>query len=482
MATDPDARPLAGSQEIQGNILAPFRCDHQAFVFLGFGHRQSAARTWLAEVTDRVSSTMDVLDGRQTSYLNLGLTAPGLVVLRPEVAADLAGFEAFWNGPLGGRLDESGALTTTAALLGDVDESDPKAWLIGGPNRPPVDVVLTLAADDPDMLRIRVEEECARAESAGLVVIPIRGRDGGEERYQKGAILRDNERSVEHFGFADGISQPGIRGFTEAVTRNDRLESARRPGSPVIAAGEFIVGLPGERRPPTRTPRPEAAPWMRNGSFQVFRRLRQDVAGWRRKMEELKGDRTAADTAAMAVGRLYDGTPLAPNANPRQPNDFTYLGDDSGVFTPLYAHIRKVNPRDDARFRDRSHKLLRRGVPFGPSYDEDPGAERGLLFNAYMTSIEDQFEFLQRRWANDPTFPTRALSQQTDAAPTVDGLDPVLGDNEAVARQRLGDQVADVIPPLAFGGFVTTTGALYAFAPSRATLSLLSGNTWLGGR
>ena len=478
MATVSDSRSLDLDQ-IQGNILAPFRCDHQAYLVVSFRNRRPGAKQWLGALTDSITSAADVPVGitdkrgdKVPPWRNLGLTATGLVTLDPELAADLLPFEAFWSGPLGSRFDESGRLTTTAALLGDVDASDPTYWVFGGPERAPVDAVLTVAADDERTLSDLVTQERERADAARLDVVFA----------QYGRVLRrDGETgpSIEHFGFADGISQPGSRGFTEPTERNGRQEDAHRPGSPIIAAGEFVLGYPGERRPPARTSRPTPPGWMRDGSFQVFRRLRQDVAGWQAKMESLSGgDSTPDDIAARAIGRRRDGSPLAPNAA-AFPNAFDYRDDERGRHTPLYAHIRKMNPRDEGLFRDRSHKLLRRGIPFGPQVDAgDPGAERGLLFNAYMASIEDQFEFLQRRWANDPQFPasTRALFPwRTGRESDVGGLDPVIGDDVRAARKRVGKRITRHIPPLAFGGFVTTTGAVYAFAPSRAALAMLAG-------
>jgi len=102
-----------------------------------------------------------------------------------------------------------------------------------------------------------------------------------------------------------------------------------------------------------------------------------------------------------------------------------------------------------------------------------------MLFNAYMASIEDQFEFLQRCWANDPEFPSSTIAKHklrpVAAAGRVDGLDPVIGYTADAAHRRFGTKAVHGIPPLAFGGFVTTTGAVYAFAPSRAALHLLAG-------
>jgi Dyp-type peroxidase family len=477
MATDYDSRRLASSQEIQGNILAPFRCDHQAFLFLSFRQDQAGARRWLDQAAGRMSSTDDVCNNRGESYLGVGLTATGLVLLHPEVAPDLAQFEAFWSGPLGTRLDDSGALTTTAALLSDIDASDPRCWVVGGPDRPPVDALLTVAAPTDEALDSAVGVEVQYATERGLDVV----------RVETGRVLRDTDDgpSIDHFGFADGISQPGVRGYSEVADIDGRLEDAQRPGSPIIATGEFILGYPGERRPPSRTARPAPAPWMADGSFQVFRRLRQDVAGWRQKMESLSGSgNSRADIEAAAIGRRPDGRPLDPSHGSGTLNSFTYERDPHGWYTPLFAHIRKMNPRDDKVFRDRSHKLLRRGVPFGARFDtETPdNVERGLLFSAYMASIEDQFEFLQRRWANDPEFPTSTLSrfqQSAGKGGKVAGLDPVVGDDATVARRRFGKRVSRDIPPVALGGFVTTTGAVYAFAPSIGALRQLAAATRL---
>jgi Dyp-type peroxidase family len=471
------ASPLADPQQIQGNILLPFRGLHQAYLFLSFGSDRTAARRWLGAAAGRVAGTADVNAARDGSgpdpkqvLLNIGLTATGLVLLHDEVAGDLRVYDAFWRGPLGTRLDDSGRLTTTAAMLGDTDDSAPQKWVIGAPDGPPVDALLTLAAEDESTLRTAVDEEIELVKGAKLTVLPLRGKAGGGQ-VQWGSVLRNAEgRRVEHFGFVDGLSQPGIRGFGDAHAR---------PGSPVIAAGEFILGCPGERRPQTWAPRPSAAAWMRGGSFQVFRRLRQHPDRWWNRMKELREDHPE-EAAARALGRRLDGRPLATLNDPEQLNQFDYRNDASGANTPLFAHIRKMNPRDEL-FRDRNHKMLRRGITFGPVFDPatpDDDEERGLIFNAYMTSIEHQFEFLQRRWANDPEFPASTLARygRGTGKPQVDGLDPILGPDAETAGRQHPEEIVKKIPKEAFGGFVTTTGAVYAFAPPLPALRRLAGD------
>ena len=91
---------------------------------------------------------------------------------------------------------------------------------------------------------------------------------------------------------------------------------------------------------------------MHGGSFQVFLRLTQDVAGWHKEMERLGAD-MSQDVAEKLIGRRKDGAPLARDVG-NGPNDFDYADDLLGNDTPRFAHIRRANPRNDAVYNDRS--------------------------------------------------------------------------------------------------------------------------------
>lgn len=101
------------------------------------------------------------------------------------------------------------------------------------------------------------------------------------------------------------------------------------------------------------------------------------------------------------------------------------------------------------------------GLPFDPAKGRGYGvdAERGLVFVAFMASIEDQFEFAQAAWANNSDCPQPA-----------DGADPVIGTDSNVTLKREG--ASDTL--LGFMRFIRTEGSLYAFAPSIETLSRLA--------
>jgi len=59
------------------------------------------------------------------------------------------------------------------------------------------------------------------------------------------------------------------------------------------------------------------------------------------------------------------------------------------------------------RPRRKRHRILRAGIRFGHEVaagETTTAHSRGLMFVCYQTSIERQFEYIQRRHANDPNF------------------------------------------------------------------------------
>ena len=243
--------PIAGVlshqsfEDIQGNILAPFNKPCALFLFLNFRNSQQQARDWLTELVNGglIASTRDVLDHgkdrrkarkdglepEKRHWVGVSLTASALVTLHPELATDLVTYDAFWRGALAdlALADPAypGARMASPALVGNTRVSDPTRWVIGGPRQAPVDALVTIAADDADddddgSLASAAETERARAVSHGFEVIEVRQGNGDPTLGQYGRRL---EGGIEHFGFRDGISQPGIRGFTKETVRYGRL-------------------------------------------------------------------------------------------------------------------------------------------------------------------------------------------------------------------------------------------------------------------
>jgi deferrochelatase/peroxidase EfeB len=107
--------------------------------------------------------------------------------------------------------------------------------------------------------------------------------------------------------------------------------------------------------------------------------------------------------------------------------------------------------------------MARRGITFGQRvYDEtandfsdEPTAGVGLLFMAYMASLENQFEFTQATWANNASFVTSNV-----------GVDPVMGQG-AAASVHLRDGWSGSATEFTIDRFVAMKGGEYFFAPSR---------------
>jgi Dyp-type peroxidase family len=299
--------------------------------------------------------------------------------------------------------------------------------------------------------------------------------------------------AVEHFGYVDGQSQPLF------LKRQAEQETHKGGGSfwdPRAPLSLILV------------PDPNGSRSRSFGSFLVYRKLEQNVRGFRlaeRQVAEELG--LPLDLAgAMAVGRFRDGTPLVlqPGGGTRPiPNDFNYGGDPTGVTCPYHAHIRKSNPRQESVKRggpfaqsvdgELGHRIARRGIPYGGPLSESnnpndlPRNGVGLLFFCYQADIWEQFEFIQRFWSNNPVFLEPALGGRGQANyPDAVGLDAVIGQKIAGVFDPIIGQEAQPSrhwprawgkPPLSpvstdLAQFVTLKGGEYFFSPC---LSFLKG-------
>ena len=293
------------------------------------------------------------------------------------------------------------------------------------------------------------------------------------------AVKNHADVGIEHFGYVDGRSQPLL--LTEDIADETTTAGSAR-WDPSFGLNAALVQDPAANDPDSF------------GSYFIFRKLEQNVLGFKRREQELADALGLNDDArelagALVVGRFEDGTPVTMADDSKgqvPPNDFNY-GNDPGSRCPFHAHIRKVNPRHADPF-ERSHIMPRRGIPFTetprrvpPSdvpdaksladFDQTiapllPTGGVGLLFMAYNRSLTDQFLFTQQLWANNQDFP----------APNT-GIDPIIGQGPgaAVAQTWPGGWDDTTKPAVAFGfsGFVTMRGGEYFFAPSLTFLKNL---------
>lgn len=512
--------PVLPMADIQGIAVPGFLKPHQTLIGFTVGTGRDAVilfKNFLRMFAKEVSSAGETLadrrrhrarEGTGEALIGLGISFHGLQKLTPGAAALPS--EAFRQG-----------LAARSAFLGDPivprDEGNPVNWKVGAPGRD-LDGLIVVAGDTRETVDERSAAVTELAKNAGF-----------EIPYSEDGDVRDDRPGHEHFGFDDGVSQPGIRGRAsdnpnDFVTHRYIADNEQPtqslfgyPGQDLVWPGVFLIGHAGTSPDPLipGLPTPAIPDWTQNGSFLVFRRLRQDVGlFWRTMREEAKrlaalpGFEGMTDDvlASRIVGRWQSGAPVnrVPKGDDpelgKQPlanNHFRFdshasaiplrggyvdnfppsKADPAGITCPWAAHIRKVNTRDsgsDTGGRDStySRRLLRVGVPFGrpltdryANVEEDPEkGERGLLFLSIQSSIEDQFEFLATRWMGDPSRPKMPS-----------GHDVLVGQNDTPGENRVrrciifgsGLQQASVATN---AQWIIPTGGGYFFVPGISAL------------
>ncbi len=299
-------------------------------------------------------------------------------------------------------------------------------------------------------------------------------------------VIREQRQIKEHFGFADGVSQPYVNDGQAHRGGGGKKLTDSSPWEP-LAAGEFLLGYRDEIavrngiEPPGSNGSellplasdPVAAAYQRltrNGSFLVYRKLQQDVKKFRALVNN-----EGSEFAARLVGRDHAGTPLT--AEPSKPlnNDFDFADDKTGKHCPFASHMRRVNPRltlsedkKEGTLRVDQHRLIRRAMPYGPyiplnaETSTAPDADRGLHFFCYNARLDSQFEFVQKNWINNCDF------MQFSA--TI--IDPIVGNR---ARDQLGQFSfnAEAVPVFGLQQYVHVKGGEYFFTPGKQGLLLL---------
>ncbi len=323
--------------------------------------------------------------------------------------------------------------------------------------------------------------------------------------------MAETKVGIEHFGYADGISQP----MYLADEVNSQSES--RIWDDQTNLNMVLV---------------EEKDGVENcfGSYFVFRKLEQNVAGFKDaegdngdtpgkilikidgKLEEVKDNNGLPNkelAGAMIVGRFENSTPVTKVSvdknNPADPdpdskhldNDFDYAHDKAGSKCPFHAHIRLMNPRSGVTDANphadpeeiRSHRITRRAIPYddhtvtyNPALpvderkrfpeelidnsellekDNQPTGKVGLLFMCYQSNIKTQFEELQGQWANTGE---------------IDPLKDSIGQDSLITQSVQNEKSQRSLPvrwgekeqsdKFNFSGFVTMRGGEYFYTPS----------------
>lgn len=463
------------ARAVQGLVVSPFA--HLAATEALFLRADRAGGAWLRALRE-VAPVTDAAGRDPEASTAIAFTWPGLQALGLDQ-------DALTPESLSRPFVEGMHQEDRRRRLGDVDGvtvvPGGARWS-GGAD--PVHALLLLYAVDDRALDARLAH-----------VEPVLAREAVRpvHRLRLSLGLDADGRIREHFGFADGFSQPVPHG--EAIVPPGGASGAVDPWHGV-PAGEILLGhqnAHGEDAPgpvvrirrdrqgsaPTGAAKESLFDLGRNGSYLVVRELRQDVAAFWRSMDEAAAaiGEDADWLAARVIGRERDGDLLTPNGplatRDGQPDNACgfLTSDPRGLGCPLGSHIRRANPRDGLAPDEASgpgllqaannHRILRRGRKFGlrlTDLRQDDGAERGLLFMCLNTDIARQFEFIQQTWLLNRGFAT--LHGETD---------PLLGPRGCFTLP------ADPIRcRVEVETFVQMVGGAYFFLPSLPALDFLA--------
>jgi deferrochelatase/peroxidase EfeB len=405
---------------------------------------------------------------RKPDYcLNIGITWPGLIALEVKERVPTLSFKSFAAFVAGAA--------ERAKLVCDTGESDPQHW-IGGFGAGSDHVLVTLHALSP---------EAMTAYSDRLVALFAEG-DAFREIWRADGMALMEERDGQavptfrvHFGYTDGISITTIRGGPERYPLDHQ-----QPCEPWL----FVLRDEAENYFV-----PEPRELGLNGSFAVFKMIKTDVVGFENYLQSNKDTIDPELLAAKICGRWRNGVPLAlsPDTDspavqipPEQLNNFEYVntdgsGDPRGLRCPVGAHMRRINPRGqpvtgqgEPGGSNNTHRLIRRGLPYGPVYDpKQPydGVERGLLGYFINTSIENQYEFVLQHWVNGSEFAGSVRLPPKSRDPMIGTQDP--SESIFVIPQAGGQ------PPIklaGFSSFIATRAAAYCFLPSVTAIRFIA--------
>jgi len=405
---------------------------------------------------------------RKPDYcLNLGITWPGLIALEIKDRVPTLSFKSF------------GAFIAGAAeranLVGDTGASGPPNW-IGGFGRGSDHVLVTLHAISP---------EAMTSYSDRLTSLFAEGDAFREIWRGDGIALMDMKdgkpvlTTKVHFGYTDGISNPTVRGGPERYPPDHQQPCESWLFVLRDDAENYFV--------------PEPRELGLNGSFAVFKMISTDVVGFEKYLQSNKEKIDPELLAAKMCGRWRNGVPLSLSPETDSPpggipldqlNNFEYVnadgsGDPKGLRCPVGAHMRRINPRGQPVTgqgqpggSNTTHRLIRRGLPYGPAYDpRQPydGIERGLLGYFINSSIENQYEFVLSQWVNDAEFAGAVRLHPKSKDPIIGTQDPA--ESIFVIPQASG---APPIKITGFSSFIATKAAAYCFLPSVTAIKFIA--------
>ncbi|KAK0470216.1 peroxidase TAP [Desarmillaria tabescens] len=481
-AQQPLTTPSLDLNNIQGDTLGGLPKKTETCLFFQIT-KTSLFKAHLKLFIPLIKTTAQVISDRKAIDGLKKVTSPGQTpILLPMVGVNIA-FSHFGvdklgiadADALGDSAFKTGQLKDAAVNLGDkLGHDSLPDWEPAFKEK--IDAVILIAGDS----HLTVNKKL-------LEIQTLFGTSIHEVTHIQGDARPGAVSAHEHFGFLDNISNPSVIGFDKDPP----------PGPKPVRAGALLVGEEGDSRAATRPG------WAKDGSFLVFRYLFQLVPEFDDflKKHPITGHGLSPEDGselrgARMMGRWKSGAPidLTPHkddpelgADPQRSlshsfdtrnNNFRFQGGrDDQSRCPFAAHVRKTLPRADLEDANppislENRRILRRGIQFGPEVTQSEKEEaktrheRGLLFICYQSSIDDAFQFIQKKWANEVGFPPVG---ETLPKP---GFDPIIGQaGNGGIRTLSGTDFADPNVEINLTDeFVVPRGGEYFFSPSIKSL------------
>lgn len=416
--------------DTQGFILESHGCDYVWHFFIRFTQLDPLVlRGALAFRAGYVTNTLDLLDDLKRAREGGGPTHVSSIVTAMGISPQ--GCRKMRISTVAFDPDFLPFRSRAVSLTSQSDDSWEDVWR----DDAGFDAIIICAAPDEAPLHEALAELTQTFQGLALIYV------------EKGHVMRGpaspghtRGRTIEHFGFADGISQPSLLEHSNPPPPPDRNPSAP---ARLVLVREAIDGASGDGC----------------GSYMAFMKVEQHLDKFNDAVTMLaeRYFNTANPTpaqcdfaAAMIIGRRKDGCPITNVANgcPGE-NNFGRSDDPSGGQWPFASHTSKMNPRTGTQAFAR---ILRRGV----TYTGEAG-EHGLLFISFQSSYFHQFETNLRTWANSRSHPV-----------TETGTDPIVGCSRPAAQHFPG--VTDAVE---IYGLTTIKGGEYFYFPSISALRTL---------
>ncbi len=356
-------------------------------------------------------------------------------------------------------------MAARAEQLGDRGPSAPEHWE-AGLGTGDAHVLVTVYAVDVDHLRAALAEILGADSEHAVELVHL-------QRAESLAGGRD------HFGFFDGIAQPALIGSGVTPRPGDGQPDGKG-GWRGLATGEVLLGYRDEDG---TLPVAPVAPFERNGTFVVYRKLAMHVGAFRSYIAA-EGERYPGgprELAAKIVGPLAGRHAAGPL--PRRPRRVDLLRHRADQ--RLRLRRRPRGPALPARRRTSAAptRATRRasstaGSPTATASSaaaaptacrcpagalEDDGADRGLVFICFQANIWRQFETIQSLWIDDGD--PFGLGRDKDFL-----VGEPHGTNGKMTIQGHPPYFLKPQPR-----FVTTRGGEYLFQPSMSALRRLAG-------